>query len=123
MSGKWIQQLKPGDKCFVTQPYGRESVPVIVSRVTNTVVFVKRHGCEQEQAHRRVDGRTRGGDIWSTEYLVEDSPELQAKYRLALAKRKCTNLRGLIATPQTIEECEAMIAALLPFVKGKEGAA
>lgn len=105
---EWIRNLNPGDRVWRTRPDGRCSEPYIVSRVTKSVVFIRRRAEDTyEYGHNRDTGRSRGTSSWSSEYVV--------------AKSKCNDLCNLLGTPNTLEECKALIAALTPFVKAKDG--
>ncbi len=118
MSGNdWLKKLKAGDKCWRTRSGGMCSMPVTVSRVSGSSVFVKYEEESAEYRHDRRFGRSHAGDKWNYQTLLEDTHELREMWELRIAQNKCVALRGRLEIPQTLEGCRAFMIALKPYLK------
>ena len=79
---EWLKELKAGDEVFVSGQYGAIATgPYKVKRTTATKIVLSVQGATQEfeSGYRVKDGFTIGGDAWSRNFLIRDTPEIRAK--------------------------------------------
>lgn len=115
----WIQELKAGDVVYVQRrgAYGL-SEPATVERITTTQVVVSLRGVidpsvRYERRFSRSNGRSLGDDCWKVLYLIQATPEVEAKHRLhnmnVEARRRLDQLRSRSQHTFTVEEAQDVI--------------
>jgi hypothetical protein len=97
-SKAFLEQLKPGDKVWVGNgSYSRNRGVQTVARLTNTIVYLLRHGCTQStefDTYNRQTGRQRANLMFRDYITGLATPEDVAKFEAEKAQEAETRKRN-----------------------------
>jgi hypothetical protein len=114
MDKTWLQNLKVGDKVYVSGAYGRVGTIETVKRITKTMIIVGRDSYEMR--YKKSTGYCCGDFTWGSGSIHQLTQERIDKIRVGKLKNKARELRDNLSIPQEEDELNKFIKALTPFM-------
>lgn len=112
---EWLDQIKAGDKVFISNRFGAVPSNGVVSRRTKARIFIitgqNWSGNDIEEGFR-LNGNIVGGNAWSQRYIIRPTAELDARIKLAKLTMKAKSLHESVIFPKTEDELSQLIADL-----------
>ena len=119
---EWLDQIKAGDKVFISNRFGAVPSEGTVSRRTKTRIFIVTGqnwaGNDIEEGFR-LDGRLVGGDAWTLRQIIRPTDELGTRIELAKLTVKARSLHESVVFPKTKDELLQLIANLEKYQPAK----